>query len=105
MDILRNVFFMQVITLALISGCDSASMSSSSNSGVHPLDLTEYSAKKPGQPINLLFIHHSCGATLFADPGTKAGEYCLYETHPNGGGLRNMLRQNSKYLPAEPVAL
>jgi hypothetical protein len=42
---------------------------------------------------NLLFIHHSCGGQLLADPGPVAGESaaCLYVTHPNGGGLRGEL--------------
>jgi hypothetical protein len=45
-------------------------------------------------PVNLLFIHHSCGGQLLADPGPRvggdaaAGERCIYVSHPNGGGLR-----------------
>lgn len=45
-------------------------------------------------PLRLLFIHHSCGGQLLADRGEKAGgakgsgERCIYESHPNGGGLR-----------------
>jgi len=48
-------------------------------------------------PLRLLFIHHSCGGQLLADPGEKvggargSGERCIYESHPNGGGLRAML--------------
>lgn len=46
------------------------------------------------QPVNLLFIHHSCGGQLLADPGPRVGgspdtgERCIYVSHPNGGGLR-----------------
>lgn len=47
----------------------------------------------------LLFIHHSCGGQLLADPGERSGgekgsgERCLYTTHPNGGGLRALLTE------------
>jgi len=46
---------------------------------------------------NLLFIHHSCGGQLLADPGTQVGGRhdtgyrCIYESHPNGGGLRGLI--------------
>ncbi|MBC8424204.1 hypothetical protein H8E07_08790 [bacterium] len=45
----------------------------------------------------LLFIHHSCGGQLMAAPGERSGgdrgsgERCIYESHPNGGGLRGLL--------------
>lgn len=48
---------------------------------------------------NLLFIHHSCGGQLLADPGPMVGgtrdsdERCIYVSHPNGGGLRSKLAQ------------
>ena len=47
--------------------------------------------------MNLLFIHHSCGGALMAAPGEVvggargSGERCIYESHPNGGGLRDLL--------------
>jgi len=50
-----------------------------------------------GDPTRLLFIHHSCGGQLLSDPGKKvggasgSGERCIYESHPNGGGLRTKL--------------
>ncbi len=50
---------------------------------------------------NLLFIHHSCGGTLLADPGPQSGgqkgsgNRCIYGAHPNGGGLRSLLEENS----------
>jgi hypothetical protein len=46
---------------------------------------------------NLLFIHHSCGGMLLADPGVQVGgekgtgSRCIYTAHPNGGGLRTLL--------------
>ena len=48
---------------------------------------------------NLLFIHHSCGGALLADPGAKtdgakgSGHRCIYTAHPNGGGLRTLLEK------------
>jgi hypothetical protein len=48
--------------------------------------------------MNLLFIHHSCGGALLASPGDlvggsrATGERCIYESHPNGGGLRDLLQ-------------
>lgn len=84
-----------MITPVLITGCDNSPISLTSDSVMHSLDLTEYSAEKPTNHLNLLFIHHSCGATWLADAGEKVGEYCLYQTHPNGGGLRRLLQQNN----------
>ncbi len=52
------------------------------------LDLSEFSEEPPGQPVDLLFIHHSVGGTLLADSGPDVGDNCVYESHPNGGGLR-----------------
>jgi len=46
-----------------------------------------------GTARNLLFIHHSCGGQLLADPGQDVGEDCIYTSHPNGGGLRRLLAQ------------
>ncbi len=48
-------------------------------------------------PLDLLFIHHSCGGQLLADRGERVGggrdsaERCIYASHPNGGGLRTAL--------------
>ncbi len=48
-------------------------------------------------PLRLLFIHHSCGGQLLAAPGKQvggergSGERCIYVSHPNGGGLRDLL--------------
>lgn len=49
------------------------------------------------EPVQLLFIHHSCGGQLMADQGPTmggepgSGERCIHVSHPNGGGLRSML--------------
>lgn len=55
------------------------------------MDLSEFSENEPGKELNLLFIHHSCGGTLLADPGENSGENCIYQSHPYGGGLRTLL--------------
>ncbi|MFH1844019.1 MAG: hypothetical protein ABIF77_12505, partial [bacterium] len=55
------------------------------------------SAPTTDGPFRLLFIHHSCGGQLLADEGEQvggepeSGESCIYESHPNGGGLRRLL--------------
>ncbi|WP_437611457.1 hypothetical protein WMF20_06010 [Sorangium sp. So ce834] len=56
------------------------------------LDLSGFSSAPPGAPLDLLFIHHSVGGQLLADPGPeKEKASCVYETHPNGGGLKKRL--------------
>ena len=55
-------------------------------------DLTEFSDEKPSKPLRMLFIHHSCGGQLLADRGASDEQAsCIYNTHPNGGGLRSRL--------------
>jgi len=44
--------------------------------------------------LRILFIHHSCGGQLLADPGPEKGEHCIYSSHPNGGGLRRLLEKS-----------
>lgn len=50
-----------------------------------------------GDPVQFLFIHHSCGGQLLAAPGERvgggpdSGELCIYDSHPNGGDLRAKL--------------
>ena len=62
---------------------------------VKTLDLSPYSAAAPDQPRNLLFIHHSCGGLWLADKGSAAaGHDCIYNVHPEGGGLRRLLEEN-----------
>src|ERR1041384_6496667 len=59
------------------------------------VDLSAYSDAPLQKPLDLLFIHHSCGGQLFAAPGANQGTNCIYTSHPNGGGLRARLEQNS----------
>ena len=84
-----------LLTFVLISGCNNDINNTSPIPLVHSLDMTKHSPNKPEITLDLLFIHHSCGATLFADQGEKKGDYCLFDMHPNGGGLRNILKQNN----------
>lgn len=55
------------------------------------IDLSGFSAAPPGSPLELLFIHHSCGGQLFAPVGPDLGASCIYRSHPNGGDLRRKL--------------
>lgn len=59
--------------------------------GFDAVGKDEISETEGTQPVNFLFIHHSCGGQLLADPGPKEGEHCIYTTHPNSGGMRSML--------------
>jgi len=59
------------------------------------LDLSSYSAARPKDPVNLLFIHDSIGGQLMADRGGIKGESGIFRTHTNGGGLRTLLTQNN----------
>ncbi len=59
------------------------------------LDLSAYSAAKPKDPVNLLFIHDSIGGQLMAERGGIKGESGIFRTHTNGGGLRTLLGQNN----------
>jgi len=61
---------------------------------VKTLDLSQYSITPPSSPLNLLFIHHSCGGLWLADKGSATGHDCIYTVHPEGGGLRSMLEKN-----------
>src|SRR3954466_14133132 len=59
---------------------------------VTPQDFSAFSPAPPAQPLELLFIHHSCGGQLLAAVGTEeARGNCIYDKHPNGGGLRQRL--------------
>ena len=60
-------------------------------SGAQTMDLSSYSSDPPGEPIDFLFLHHSVGGQLLADPGPAEGAHSIHRTHPNGGGLRARL--------------
>ena len=88
--LILTLFMFQVL-----AACNGQGTAVSDRSDVTERDLSAFSSEKPGIKLNLLFIHHSCGAALLAEPGEKEGEYCLYSSHPNGGGLRALLEKNN----------
>jgi len=63
----------------------------SSRKSVSTPDMSPFSEARPGPPLRLLFIHHSCGGHLLADAGPTKGIQCIFESHPEGGGLRRRL--------------
>lgn len=58
---------------------------------VRAMDLQEFSSDAPSEPTDLLFLHHSIGGQMLADPGKEDSQG---RTHPNGGGLRKLLIDN-----------
>lgn len=60
--------------------------------GSKSMDLTSFSDAKPTKNLDLLFIHHSVGGQLLADPGPERDlADSVHSTHENGGGLRKLL--------------
>lgn len=90
-------FFISIVLLSIACTlcCCGEKKTEMKDMKVNTLDLSAYSQEKPKQPVHLLFIHHSTGGQLLADKGPDAGKNCIYETHPNGGGLRRLLEQNN----------
>src|ERR1700722_6960620 len=84
--------FASLALLPAADKTDSISMGDKNNQ-IARLDLSGYAATAPKQPLSLLFIHHSCGGQLLAAAGPDKGTSCIYQTHPNGGGLRSRLEQ------------
>lgn len=58
------------------------------------MDLSPYSPAPPERPLRFLFIHHSTGGQLLADRGPIEGDQSIHSKHPNGGGLRTLLRES-----------
>jgi hypothetical protein len=74
---LVSVFLVMAASLFTMGGSSAADQTSDS--------------KPEGNPLQFLFIHHSCGGQLLADVGSSQGNQCIYVSHPNGGGLRARL--------------
>jgi hypothetical protein len=56
--------------------------------------FAELSSDAPKKPLSLVFLHHSVGGRLLADPGEKkASGNEIWQSHPNGGGLRTLLQK------------
>lgn len=72
-----------------------AAAASGTTAAKKELDLSAFSDAAPGKSLRLLFIHHSCGGQMFADPGpAKERANCIFDTHPNGGALRSLLMKD-----------
>lgn len=62
---------------------------------VASMDLSSFSADPPSTSLRLLFIHHSVGGQLLANPGdNKDIADSIHVSHENGGGLRKLLQNN-----------
>lgn len=59
----------------------------------HGMDLAHHSDEAPGAPLRMLFIHHSVGGQLLAPQGPDSSDRSIYESFPEGGGLRDRLTQ------------
>lgn len=67
------------------------------SSPVSGMDLSKWSDHRPQRQIQLLFLHHSCGGALLADPGETIEQVpgaCIWQSHPQGGGLRKKLAED-----------
>jgi len=83
-----------VVLLIPVGGSSMAGNGSGSRSAGPDPALAAFSAARPGARLPLLFIHHSVGGRLLAEPGPKEaiGDE-IWKSHPNGGGLRRMLEE------------
>ena len=59
------------------------------------LELADFPADAPARPLQLLFIHHSCGGQWLAAKGPPIGTNEIYLSHPNGGDLRARLEREN----------
>jgi hypothetical protein len=56
-------------------------------------DLSAFSDAPPPATLPLVFIHHSVGGRMLADPGApKAAAESVWLSHPDGGGMRARLQ-------------
>jgi hypothetical protein len=79
--------------LAFLPMTEEASGAARASRGSPPMNPTSEAASGPGRPLDLLFIHHSCGGQLLAPGGANVGDSCIYRSHPNGGDLRRKLEE------------
>jgi hypothetical protein len=93
---MKNIYLLILPLIFIFYGCENQSTNTVSTEvkPVKIMDLSSYSDARPDKELNILFLHHSCGGHWLADRGTAKGENCIYEAHPNGGGLRSLLEQN-----------
>ncbi len=56
------------------------------------MDLSAFSDALTGRHLRVLFIHHSIGGQLLAKHGPPlGGAHNIWQSHPNGGGMRDLL--------------
>jgi hypothetical protein len=84
-----------ILSFLLLYSCTNNEKMESDMEHVKTMDLSKYSSSSPKKPLDVLFIHHSTGGQLLADAGPDVGKDCIYRSHPNGGGLRNLLESNN----------
>jgi hypothetical protein len=62
------------------------------NNPAPSMDLSAFSDAPPGRHLRVLFIHHSIGGHLLARHGPPVGgAHDIWQSHPNGGGMRDLL--------------
>jgi len=79
-------------------GCTGQNEISMKEAKVKEMDLSGYKDSKPERTMRLIFIHHSVGGQWLADNGERKDilpDSSLYLYHPNGGGLRALLKANN----------
>jgi len=90
-----SIWILKLIMILCIFSCRENKEQELIMDRVKTLDLSSYSSAMPENPVHLLFIHHSTGGQLLTDMGPDVGQDCIYQTHPNGGGLRKLLEKNN----------
>jgi hypothetical protein len=84
--------------VVVLGGCAEEKINKQKETSVKEIDLAQFKDTKPVHMKRLLFIHHSVGGQWLADKGDEKDiipSTCLYQSHPNGGGLRALLIQNN----------
>jgi len=87
------LLFLVILALIPVGGDKTEYDKPLNNDEVDAMNLSSFPTNSPGAKLHLLFIHHSIGGQLMADKGRDNGENCIYETSPNGGGLRSLLQK------------
>src|SRR5215831_10695012 len=83
-----------VVWLVSKNSEDDSVVTNLSGNAVQRMNLSAYADTPPARPLELLFIHHSCGAQLLATPGPESDfSKGTYPTSTNGGGLRARLEK------------
>jgi len=94
---MRLTYYIPIFSAFLMLSCSNMGDIQGTEKDMHikTVDLSQYSGEKPSLPLHLLFIHHSTGGHLMADRGDINGDNCIYASHTNGGGLRQLLKDNN----------